>query len=107
MPPDNIGFILVVEAALGKSDVVQLCKGSLIERGYQSRKANGEWKPDDTPTPTGWPRDPSVTIPSGKTVPQKLNGLGTFQYNEYVLFDPRLYRLRYLLVLKQRPLGRH
>ena len=24
VPPDNIGFILVVEAALGKSDVVQL-----------------------------------------------------------------------------------
>jgi len=100
-PPENIGFVLVVEAALGQSDDVRTMKGDPLPRGCTSRKANGDWTPDETEF-VKWSKDDKVVIPSGKLIPQtRLSGPCTFQYNEYVVFDPRLYRLRYLLVLKK------
>lgn len=102
----NIGFIILCEVALGDNPhVVQ--RATFDQRptaGYTSRIALGSTTPD--PDASG-----SITISAGsnevlvpygplKNATLSQSGGSGFRYNEFVVYDSRQYRFRYLLKLK-------
>jgi len=101
----NVGFIVLCEVALGDNPhVVQ--HATFDQRptaGYTSRIALGNTTPD--PGASGEISTAStekVLVPYGplKDATLPTSGGSGFRYNEFVIYDSRQYRFRYLLKLK-------
>ncbi|XP_059499871.1 poly [ADP-ribose] polymerase 2 [Stegostoma tigrinum] len=92
----NIGLLLLCEVALGEcnkllaadyeADKLPPGKDSTMGLGRVAPSAGGA-KLDGTPIPMGPPRETGVSNPAGYTL----------NYNEFVVYDPRQVRLRFLL----------
>ena len=98
---DNTGFIILCEVALGSNPHV-VTEATFDQRptaGYTSRIAVGGSSPvkfDSVTLKTSSSDD--VLVPHGKLEPSGVKG--GFRYNEYVVFDSRQYRFRYLIKLR-------
>jgi len=105
---NNIGFIILCEVALGSNphEVTRATYDDQPGSVFTSRIASGNSAPEsteilniDTPSARGQGGQSSVTVPTGKLKRDDSLSSGFF-YNEYVIFDPNLYRFRYLLKIK-------
>ena len=100
---DNIGFVVLCEVAMGSNPhVVQ--RATFDNRPpteYTSRIALGTNTPGaDASQFIETKSCKNVSVPCGKLKSANLNGFSGFRYNEFVVYDPRQYRFRYLLKLK-------
>jgi len=99
---NDIGFVILCEVALGDNPhvVTMATHDKKPSIGYTSRIALGRNAPDkggDRIIETNSSKE--VRFPCGKIKPTNVSG-GGFRYNEYVVYDSRQYRFRYLLKLK-------
>ena len=95
----GIGFIVLCEVALGDNPHV-VTRATFDQRptaGYTSRIALG----GSTPTESQFEKikDRNVIVPCGTLQNSGVVSPG-FRYNEYVVYDSRQYRFRYLIQLK-------
>ncbi len=99
----NVGFIVLCEVALGASPhVVQMATfDQHPPTSYTSRIALGNNVPDPNGTVVIKTKSSdNVKVPYGKIEDANLKTISGFRYNEFVIYDPRQYRFRYLLKLK-------
>lgn len=93
---NNIGYIVLCEVALGTNPNI-VNRATFDEKpsdDYTSRIAQGR----NTPDPSEFQNIGDMVIPSGKLIPSGIDS--GFLYNEYVIYDTRMYRFRYLLKIK-------
>ena len=97
---NNIGFIILCEAALG-SNPHEVTRATYDQPGkeYTSRIAHGYSSPESTEL-LCIGRNNKVKVPTGKLVKRDGFNNSGFCYNEYVIYQPELYRFRYLLKIK-------
>lgn len=94
------GYVLICEVALGTYQEVIYPESNPLPNGSHSRYAVGSSGPDQYFTTPYENMD--VSIPWGKiNTNQSTAPKGSFQYNEYVIFNPNQYKIRYLLKLKR------
>lgn len=98
---ENIGYVIICEVALGLNPhiVTQATHDKCPTAGYTSRIAQGRTVPDPTEMKSLILESGEVCIPCGKLVNSSYPNSG-FMYNEYVIYDSRQYRFRYLVKLK-------
>ncbi len=98
---NNIGFIILCEAALGSNphEVTRATYDDQPGKGYTSRIAHGYSSPESTEL-LYIGRNNKVKVPTGKLVKKDGFNNSGFCYNEYVIYQPELYRFRYLLKIK-------
>ncbi|EDO46480.1 predicted protein [Nematostella vectensis] len=97
----NTGLVLLSEVSLGKSNVLLTAdyNAAKLPAGHQSVKALGKFAPDPTQNVV---RPDGLTIPCGKGIATGVtspNGY-TLMYNEYIVYDTRQVRMRYLVKMK-------
>lgn len=103
---NNIGFIALCEVALGDNpDLREYPHSDPLRPGQTSRFALGKTTIDeegwtDLTTDDGFIKD--VKIPQGPLVTRKALTLNaSFLYNEFVVFDTRQYRFKYIVKIKK------
>jgi poly [ADP-ribose] polymerase len=101
---ENIGFVLLCEVALGCNPHI-VTESTFDQRpslNYTSRIALGKIRPEDNGNEIINIKtegcNNNVIIPCGELEESGIN-YGGFRYNEYVVYDSRQYRFRYLLQL--------
>ncbi|XP_066950265.1 protein mono-ADP-ribosyltransferase PARP3-like [Macrobrachium rosenbergii] len=96
---DTVGFMFLVEVALGKEHSITQCDGSLTKapNGYDSIVARGQSEPDPKKDTVIELEGKNVTVPIGKPVPQKQWKNSGFSQSEYLVYKESQARLRYLL----------
>ncbi|KAM7536273.1 hypothetical protein Aperf_G00000083460 [Anoplocephala perfoliata] len=95
---NNIGLIALCEVSLGEINPLYKCdcKANNLPRGKHSVQAVGQYMPD----PSTWiTLDDGVVVPCGKMVNSGAKNYPVY-YNEFVVFDVRQIRLRYLVQMK-------
>lgn len=103
---NGIGFIILCEVALGNTiDMRESPYSDPLRTGQTSRYALGKTTIDDESwvsidTEDDFIKD--VKIPQGPLIPRPIVGYGSsFLYNEFVVFDTRQYRFKYLVKIKK------
>lgn len=103
---NNIGFIALCEVALGDNpDLREYPHSDPLRTGQTSRIALGKTTMDDEgwtdlTTDDGFITD--VKVPQGPLVARKgLSYNASFLYNEFVVFDTRQYRFKYIVKIKK------
>jgi poly [ADP-ribose] polymerase len=102
---NDIGFILLCEVAIGDNfddcetmvphNNMKLLPNYTCRRGLGKTTVNNE----EYSTPDGFLKN--VKIPVGPMIHREgLSDRSSFLYNEYVIFDARLYRFKYLVKIK-------
>ena len=96
----NIGFVLLCEVSLGKTNDLLAAdyEADQLPEGCHSTKGLGKIGPDesqmeklgDVSIPLGKPKDTGIVNPDGYTL----------NYNEYVVYDVRQVKTRYMVQLK-------
>lgn len=96
---DMVGFMFLVEVALGREKSIQECDSSLTKAppGYDSVVARGRCEPDPKKNKIKDFEGNEVVIPVGKPVPQKEWSESSFQQSEYLVYKESQARIRYLL----------
>jgi len=97
-PSSNTGLILLCEVALGEMNKLTHSDyyASNLPQGKLSTKGCGRTSPDPS---THITMDNGCIIPSGKSI--KDNNMQTsLLYNEYIVYDTKQIKMRYLLKLK-------
>lgn len=91
----NEAYVLLCEVALGENphEVTQATFDKRPTAGYTSRIAYGKY------TPESFKNIHNVKVPAGALINSPHTDSG-FLYNEYVVYDTRQYRFRYLVKLK-------
>lgn len=102
---NNIGYVLLCEVALG--DKYDDCETVVpydrvnLPKEYTCRRGLGKTDVDKSKYVEYEIDGSAVTVPQGPLIPRNgLSSLSSFLYNEYVIFDTRLYRFRYLVKIK-------
>jgi poly [ADP-ribose] polymerase len=101
---NDIGFIILCEVAMGSNphEVTRATYDDQPGNQYTSRIAHGNSTPEDSEMLKIQNRDDqpsrSVQVPTGKLTTNRSDS--GFLYNEYVIYNPALYRFRYLLKIK-------
>lgn len=90
----DVGYILLCEVALGQNpeELTSATFDTIPLPEYTSRIAYGKSQPSEIKNYQG------VDIPLGKL--EKVNIDSGFLYNEYVIFDPRRYKFKYVVKLE-------
>ncbi|KAK7063097.1 Poly [ADP-ribose] polymerase 3 [Halocaridina rubra] len=96
---DMVGFMFLVEVALGKESSITQCNGSLTKApaGYDSIVARGRNEPDPKKDKKITLEDKEVIVPTGAPVPQKEWKHSGFDQSEYLVYKESQARIRYLL----------
>lgn len=96
---DSVGFMFLVEVALGKEKSITQCDGSLTQApdGYDSVVARGRKEPDPKKDKKLDFEGKEVVIPVGKPVQQKEWNKSGFHQSEYLVYKESQARIRYLL----------
>jgi poly [ADP-ribose] polymerase len=96
---NDIGFIILCEVAMGSNPhvVTQATYGDQPKKEYTSRLAQGQSGPISTENLEC--DGIQMRVPTGKMSKTDASVSG-FLYDEYVIFNPNLYRFRYLLKIK-------
>lgn len=107
---DDEAFIIICEVALGNDESIQKCETMVAHNKmnlppeYTSRQGVGAktmHHSDYTLFETNDDFIKNAKIPQGPLIDrQGLGYFASFQYNEFVIFDTRLYRMRYLIRMK-------
>ncbi|XP_047497848.1 protein mono-ADP-ribosyltransferase PARP3-like, partial [Penaeus chinensis] len=94
-----LGFMFLVEVALGKESSITQSDGSLTEApsGYDSVVARGRTEPDPKKNKKLVFDGKNVTVPLGKPVPQKEWSESGFGQSEYLVYKESQARIRYIL----------
>lgn len=100
---NNIGYVLVCEVALGDrpQTVTQATCDRRPPSDYTSRIAQGFHTPNPKEETTVSMSGSHVRVPLGNLIRSNVQS-SSFQYNEYVIYDSRQYRFRYVLSLRCR-----
>ncbi|CAL8088471.1 unnamed protein product [Calicophoron daubneyi] len=97
----NVGLVALCEVSLGDSnELYQACyTANELPSGKSSVKGIGRLEPDRKTWKT---LDDNMIIPTGKLIPPVGVDLNqaALQFNEYVVYDPRQVRLRFVMKLK-------
>ncbi|XP_068215494.1 protein mono-ADP-ribosyltransferase PARP3-like [Palaemon carinicauda] len=96
---NNVGFMFLVEVALGKEHSITKSDGSLRKApdGYDSIVARGRKEPDPKKDKTIKLEEKDVIVPVGKPVLQNKWKNSWFDQSEYLVYKESQARLRYLL----------
>lgn len=96
---DQVGFMFLVEVALGNESSITQCDGSLTKAppGYDSIVARGQNEPDPKKDKSIKLEGKDVVVPLGKPVPQKKWAKSGFHQSEYLVYKESQARIRYLL----------
>jgi len=94
---NNIGVLLLCEIALGKSNELFHAdfNASNLPKGCMSTKGCGKTAP---PEKTYVKQEGDVMVPLGKGEPTYV--VGSLLYNEFIVYDVKQIRLRYVLKIK-------
>ncbi|XP_076059725.1 protein mono-ADP-ribosyltransferase PARP3-like [Oratosquilla oratoria] len=97
----NIGFMFLVEVALGKTHEIKRDNSSLkcAPKGFDSVVARGNTEPDTKANITMELDSKKVVVPVGKAVDQKEFKDSYFSQSEYLIYKESQARIRYLLKL--------
>nr|XP_027228892.1 poly [ADP-ribose] polymerase 3-like [Penaeus vannamei] len=95
----NVGFMFLVEVALGKENNIMQDDCSLTQapKGYESVVARGKTEPDPKKNKKLVFEGKDVIVPVGKPVPQKEWARSSFSQSEYLVYKESQARIRYLL----------
>ncbi|KAG0710972.1 Poly [ADP-ribose] polymerase 3 [Chionoecetes opilio] len=95
----NVGFMFLVEVALGKEKSILQYDSSLTKAptGFDSVVARGSNEPDPKKDKKHVLDGKDVVVPVGKPVPQKQWSKSGFNQSEYLVYKESQARLRYLL----------
>ncbi|XP_069987856.1 protein mono-ADP-ribosyltransferase PARP3-like [Penaeus vannamei] len=95
----NVGFMFLVEVALGRESSITQCDGSLTKapNGYDSVVARGSREPDPKKNKKVVFDGKDVIVPVGKPVPQKEWAQSGFCQSEYLVYKESQARIRYVL----------
>ncbi|XP_042883677.1 protein mono-ADP-ribosyltransferase PARP3-like isoform X1 [Penaeus japonicus] len=95
----NVGFMFLVEVALGRESSITQCNCSLTKppNGYDSVVARGSCEPDPKKNKKLVFDDKDVIVPVGKPVPQKEWAKSGFCQSEYLVYKESQARIRYIL----------
>ncbi|KAK4310466.1 hypothetical protein Pmani_017995 [Petrolisthes manimaculis] len=95
----NIGFMFLVEVALGKESSILTPDGSLKKAppGYDSVVARGSSEPDPKKNKKIQLDGKDVIVPLGKPVPQKEWSKSNFDQSEYLVYKESQACIRYIL----------
>ncbi|ROT65075.1 Poly [Penaeus vannamei] len=95
----NVGFMFLVEVALGRESSITQCKCSLTKapNGYDSVVARGSCEPDPKKNKKVVFDGKDVIVPVGKPVPQKEWAQSGFCQSEYLVYKESQARIRYVL----------
>ena len=101
---EGIGFVILCEVGLGAYPEYVQTAGfdDLPSSRFTSRIARGNYQPEPSDAKTIYFENSNipVVVPQGKMINSNLSSYSSFLYNEYVIYNPSLYRFRYLLKLK-------
>ncbi|XP_063613393.1 protein mono-ADP-ribosyltransferase PARP3-like [Penaeus indicus] len=94
-----LGFMFLVEVALGGESSITQADGSLTEApsGYDSVVARGRKEPDPKKNKKLVFDENDVTVPLGKPVPQKEWFESSFAQSKYLVYKESQARIRYIL----------
>nr|XP_027228905.1 poly [ADP-ribose] polymerase 3-like [Penaeus vannamei] len=95
----NVGFMFLVEVALGKENNIMQDDCSLTQapKGYESVVARGKTEPDPKKNKKVVFDGKDVIVPVGKPVPQKEWAQSGFCQSEYLVYKESQARIRYVL----------
>ncbi|XP_037787303.1 protein mono-ADP-ribosyltransferase PARP3-like [Penaeus monodon] len=96
---NNVGFMFLVEVALGRESSITQCNSSLTKapNGYDSVVARGTCEPDPKKNKKLVFDGKDVIVPLGKPVSQKEWSHSGFGQSEYLVYKESQARIRYVL----------
>lgn len=94
-PTNNIGLMLMCQVALGNMQKLKIANNrinDLPNSAWQSTGGVGMYCPME------WRGIENVTAPFGNI--QRMKGISSLVYNEYIVYDPAQVKIKYLFKMK-------